>query len=113
MIKKHSEIEIKTVEGAKGGKGKLLMEQYFSEAELKNGIKMLSIVTLESGASVGLHKHTDNSEIYLILEGGGVVKDDEYEVRLHAGDTIYTPAGHSHSIENTGEKPLKFLAVIA
>lgn len=112
MIKKQSEIETKIVEGARGGKGKLKMERYFSSDDLKNSIKMLSIVTLESGSSVGHHKHTDDSEIYLILEGEGSATDDDKKVTLHAGDALYTPAGHSHSIENIGDGTLKFLAVI-
>jgi len=113
MIKKYTGIETKIIERAKGGKGKLLMEQYFSSDELKNGIKMLSIVKLEHGVSVGLHKHTDNSEIYLILEGEGTVYDDDKIVILNAGDAIYTPMGHSHSIENRGKRILKFVAIIA
>lgn len=60
------------------------------------------------------HSHHNNEEMFLILEGEGVLRfgDKEYPVRAH--DVIACPPGGrevAHQIVNTGTTDLKYLAV--
>lgn len=67
---------------------------------------------LKPGATIGLHTHDTNSEIIFITKGiGSVIYDDTVEV-LKAGDCHYCPQGHSHSLQNTSDADLEFLAVV-
>jgi mannose-6-phosphate isomerase-like protein (cupin superfamily) len=76
----------------------------------ENGLIMHG--TLPPGSSIGLHTHQGNYEVIYILSGAGVCIDDGQEIPLSPGMVHYCPAGHSHSIVNTGDEPLVLFAVI-
>ena len=66
---------------------------------------------LPAGASVGRHHHLETEEIYYILKGAGrmTVGSDVCEVK--AGDAIFIPRQHAHTLENTGSTPMTILLV--
>lgn len=57
--------------------------------------------------------HHGESETYYILQGKALLNDNgKEEVILNTGDVSYTASGEGHSIENIGEEPLRFVALI-
>ena len=72
----------------------------------------VSRIELDPRAAVGDHLHAGNEEIYWILSGSGVFRDDGVEVPAHPGDMLLTLKGHRHALRNTGTEPLVFLAVV-
>ena len=66
---------------------------------------------LPAGAAVGRHHHLETEEIYYILHGTGrmTVGSDVREVG--AGDAIFIPRGHTHTLKNTGSTPMTILLV--
>jgi mannose-6-phosphate isomerase-like protein (cupin superfamily) len=85
---------------------------YLVDCEKEKNIRMLSEVTLPPGASIGYHRHDNETEYFLILSGTGEVNDDGTVKPVKAGDAVITGNGASHSIKNTGEIPLVVHAVI-
>ena len=75
-------------------------------------INLLAEITLPPGASIGNHSHTEDMEFYIILKGNGVVNDNGTEKPVTEGDVMITGNGETHSINNTGNVPLVFHAVI-
>lgn len=67
---------------------------------------------LEPGASIGLHKHENGSEIVYILQGKGKAIFDNEQEELQTGSCHYCPKGHSHSLINDGDEDLIFFAVV-
>jgi quercetin dioxygenase-like cupin family protein len=67
---------------------------------------------LEEGCSIGLHTHSDSSEVIYILEGEAISVLDGQEERVQAGEAVYCPKGHTHSMANAGKKPLVCLCVV-
>ena len=68
--------------------------------------------TLEPGASIGMHEHTDNSEeVYCISGEATVYIDDKVEV-LKPGMAHYCPKGHKHSMKNEGTEDLIIFAAV-
>lgn len=67
---------------------------------------------LESGATIGYHKHETSSEIIYILSGKGKVLFDDGEEKIAAGQCHYCPKGHSHSLINDSSEDLVFFAVV-
>lgn len=60
------------------------------------------------------HCHHVNEEMFLILEGRGVVRIGEQEHPIRKGDVIAAPAGGrelAHQIVNTSNEELRYLAV--
>ncbi len=74
---------------------------------------LASRVELDPGAAIGEHVHATNEEIYWILSGSGVFRDDGVEVPANPGDMLLTLKGHRHGLRNTGGEPLVFLAIVA
>ena len=84
----------------------------FTPEELGNRGELLAVITLEPGESVGVHPHTSNGEAYFILEGGATMTEDDETRILGVGDAEFCADGHTHSIKNHTDKPMRFLAVI-
>jgi quercetin dioxygenase-like cupin family protein len=57
------------------------------------------------------HFHDYEHEVF-VLEGNGVVMENNVEHRLSAGDVILVKPNEIHQFKNTGEAPMKFLCLI-
>ena len=107
--KKDRKTEIK--EKMRDGEGSVQIS-YMVDAEKEKHTRMLGEITLNSGCSIGNHKHDNETEYYFIISGTGTVNDDGKDVTVNPGDAVVTGNGASHSIKNTGSQPLVFHAVI-
>ena len=67
--------------------------------------------TLPAGAAVTRHFHTETEEVYYVLEGAGRMTVGESVREVSAGDAVYIPRGATHTLENTGDAPLRLLLV--
>jgi uncharacterized cupin superfamily protein len=60
------------------------------------------------------HCHHVNEEMFVILEGSGVLRFGEREYPVRAGDVIAAPPGGretAHQLINTSERELRYLSV--
>lgn len=94
------------------GKGETVIEPLFMQDEFTVPVRLCARLTLAPGASIGLHMHENEDELYFILSGVGTAADEVSETEVSAGHSILTRSGESHSLENTGTEPLVLLAVI-
>ena len=102
-------------EKAAGGEGKLLGRFAYTRHQTgeQDAIREIGWLTLPPGASIGLHKHTNNEDVYLIVEGRGIfVGSDGKEIPVSAGDITIARPGQSHALKNTGRRPLRFINFI-
>lgn len=61
-----------------------------------------------------LHCHHINEEMFLVLEGSGMVRFGEHEYPIRKGDLIAAPPGGrdtAHQIVNTSQEELRYLCV--
>jgi mannose-6-phosphate isomerase-like protein (cupin superfamily) len=63
------------------------------------------------GQAVTPHHHREIEEIYYLVEGRGVMTVGDEQQEVAAGDAIYVPRGHRHTLANTGSEPIKLLVV--
>ena len=66
---------------------------------------------LPPGCSVAPHHHETLEEIYYIASGRGLMTVGQDSRAVGAGDAVYIPRGHRHSLKNTGSEPIKVLLV--
>lgn len=90
----------------RGGKGTIHERIY---ADHLNRIGKL---TLEPGASIGLHKHTTSSEMVFVILGKAQVVCDGQVEHLRMGQCHYCPLGSEHTIINEGQDVLVLFDVI-
>jgi mannose-6-phosphate isomerase-like protein (cupin superfamily) len=64
---------------------------------------------LPPGRAVTPHHHRQIEEIYYILEGRGLMTVGSESREVAAGDAIFVPRNHRHSLSNTGDEPIRLL----
>jgi mannose-6-phosphate isomerase-like protein (cupin superfamily) len=76
-------------------------------------ISEVFLVVLNPGEAPPLHQHHDTEQVFYILEGEGTLRigagKEKHPVRPR--DVIRIPPATLHSIQCTGTKPLRYLAV--
>jgi len=108
MIAKFEDMQERKIPGLCGGAGTAGLTPLFGRGVLPLGAAR---VTLEPGCSCGEHLHTEDSEIFYVLEGELTLLDDGAEYVLHPGDCEFCPAGHTHGAVNRSDRPAVYLAV--
>lgn len=97
----------------RGGKGEAEMHKILnSEEELYGKGRMFNHMILAPGNSIGEHTHIGDNEIFYFLKGTGRYNDNGTIVEVHPGDTAICSSGELHGLENTGDEPLEFIALI-
>jgi len=64
-----------------------------------------------AGGHTPKHSHPYEHEVF-VLEGNGVVLEDNVEHPLKSGDVIFVKPDEVHQFRNTGERPMKFLCMV-
>lgn len=67
--------------------------------------------SLPVGHRVKRHEHYVTEEIYYILHGVGTLEVAGETKIVRAGDAIFIPVHHAHTLENTGDEPMRLLLV--
>ncbi|NLL62875.1 MAG: cupin domain-containing protein [Ruminococcaceae bacterium] len=106
MIVNFDSIPEEKIENFVGGEGHVLAKRY-----IDNAGKIMKL-TLPIGSSVGLHVHADNQEIAYIISGTGTHLYNGKKEEIVPGVAVYCPKGQEHSIINTGNEDLIFIAVV-
>lgn len=95
-----------------GGNGEVIIEKILSENEMGKSAAMFAKVTLPVGSSIGKHQHINTTETYHILSGIAKYTDNDNVYEVNAGETTFCADGDFHAIENAGDTPLIFMALI-
>lgn len=81
----------------------------------KNDAVELSYSVAVATVDVGQHsyKHKlEQTEVYLITSGQGIMHIDDEETEVKAGDAIYIEPSSIQWIENNAQEPLCFIAIV-
>ena len=103
-------------QGKGGGVGPLLGDFSYTRNQTgaQDAFKEIGWLTLPKGAAIGLHKHTNNEDVYIIISGKGLFTDSNgVEIEVGPGDITIARPGQSHALKNIGDEPLVFINVIA
>jgi mannose-6-phosphate isomerase-like protein (cupin superfamily) len=81
----------------------------FKNEEFLTNLRFLTYMEIPSGSSIGYHKHGENEEAYIILEGSGIMTVDNEEREVKKGDMIINKPQQSHGLKNNSKEELKIL----
>ena len=112
MIKKKTAQDVEVRKNMRGGDGEVTVRHYLKPEEITARTRLCAELVLPPGASIGVHDHVEEDEIYIIQKGKGMMTDGGKEVPVETGDVILTGKGASHSIRNIGTENLIVTAVI-
>lgn len=110
MITKQNERTTTSAEKMRGGEGVTKMTPLFDE-KIPH-IRLLNIIELAPGCSIGEHEHSAEAEVFYVLSGEATVLDHGQPVVLKAGDAHLCSDGEAHCLINNGKEPTQVLAII-
>ena len=112
MIRKaeNQKVEHKCIRGGKGEVEMHLIAE--SVDELYGKGRLFNRMTIAPGNSIGQHMHEGDNEIFYFLSGTGTYFDNGTYVEVGPGDVTVCNDGETHGVENTGDVPLEFIALI-
>ena len=112
MIRRASDIRQEVRTKARNGNGQVYFNHLLESEEYLNKGRLFGKIVIPPQASIGYHTHTDEMEIFYILEGQATVYQDANTYMLNPGDVMITRAGESHCVENNLSKDLIYVALI-
>ena len=68
-------------------------------------------IEVNPGQRLSYQYHNKRSEVWVIIQGNGVITLNDIEKNYSKGDTILIPQGMKHRIENQGTKTTIFIEV--
>lgn len=68
---------------------------------------------LPKNGHVPEHSHKDNEEIFICLDGEGIITIDGKECPFKKHDVAFLAPLSNHSIQTTSDSPLKFMVIIS
>ena len=112
MVKRSADLSIKLEPNLKGGKDTVRIVNILEKEEMYGLGRLFAVSIIPPGGSIGQHTHEGDFETYFILKGRARVNDNGNLTELGPGDMTQCSDGHFHSIENTGDVDLVYIAVI-
>ena len=112
MIRNFLSCEV-TPETSHGGVGSVDVQHVFERSDFRGGWDHALRVVMPTGSSIGVHEHGQNEEMYIILEGEGLMVTDGQEQRVAKGDMILNRPGGTHGLVNDSDSTIELLIVQA
>jgi len=75
----------------------------YDKKDLTTPLQFIHFTVLPPNTSIGLHTHGNDEEIYVVMEGDGVMEVDGQKVQVSQGDTILNRPFGSHALYNTSD----------
>ena len=105
--------ELKTVTKYNNAGGEKMFKTNLADFDAMDPrVRLYSLIQVKPGEEVEYHVHTGESETFFFLSGKGVCNDNGKLIDVVPGTVTLTPSGKGHSVKNTGEEMLVFIALI-
>ncbi|MBC2902394.1 cupin domain-containing protein [Streptomyces cupreus] len=100
---------LREVTGDHGGNGTILAHRAYRREGARATVAFIDLVVLPPHTSIGLHRHADDEETYVILSGRGRMTLDGEEFTVRTGDVVPNRPYGEHGLANDSEDDLALL----
>jgi len=94
---------------AHGGDGKINFCRPFETTDFESDLSFIDYVEVPPDSTIGYHQHSQNEEIYFIVDGKGEMRVNGETRTVTQGDLIVNKKTWKHAIKNTSNLSLKIL----
>ena len=113
MIRNFITCEKVNSENSHDGLGTIEVQKMFRREDFKGAWDFALRVNMPPGTSMGLHKHGEDEEMYIILSGEVLMTIEGEEQRVGKGDMILNKPHGTHGLLNDSEQVLELLIIQA
>lgn len=92
-----------------GGAGTVLAHRFHSAPPTPGSVTHIDVAVLSPGVSIGMHRHGNDRETYVVLRGSGVMRVDGADLRVGRGDVLVNHPFGEHGLVNDGTEDLEIL----
>jgi len=85
------------------GQGLVNISTIFDKQDFDTSLQFMHYTVLPPGTSIGLHTHGNDEEVYVILEGSGVMEVDGQKIPVGKGDAVLNKPYATHALYNTSD----------
>ena len=103
----------KEASNSHGGAGSYFVRTLLENVPGAGAVKYVRDLILHSKASIGLHPHQGDEEVYFVIPGNGVMNVDGEEQPIGPGSVCRTLSGSTHGLRNAGEEDLRIAVFCA
>lgn len=96
---------------AHDGVGEIDFVRISDRIAMRGVAEFLDFARVPPGATVGLHEHGDDEELYVVLRGSGVVTVNGVDQPIGPRCILINPPHAIHGIRNEGTEPLEFVVI--
>ena len=111
MIKNFLTTEKQRQETSHGGTGAVDLYEIWGNSDFRSNVDFIDRLVVPPGSTVGFHKHGKNEEMYIVLEGTGLMKIENEEIAVVKGDMILNPMSGRHGLVNNSSEDIDLLVV--
>ena len=98
---------VKDKEQAHNGMGLLEKVRPYTSKDFKSPVDFLDYVIVPSNASIGMHTHGANEEVYFILKGEGTMIINHEGFKVCPGDIIVNSVEGTHGLINDSKQNME------
>ncbi len=102
---------LEPLEGCHDGAGVLRHREVIGGKDFQADIRFLNYTVLPPGTSIGLHRHGNDQELYIVLSGHGEMELDGETYPAQPGDVFVNEPYGTHGLRNTGGEDLAVLVL--
>ena len=96
---------------AHNGKGDVELYEIWNKSDFISNCDFIDRQVIPPNSTVGYHKHGNNEEMYIILEGSGVMTINNQKVKVQKGDMIKNPPYGEHGLVNNSKANIDILII--
>ncbi len=111
MIRNFLETKRQIQHSAHDGKGEVELYEIFGKSDFLGNCDFIDRQVIPPNSTVGYHKHGNNEEIYIILDGTGTMTIDSKVVRVKKGDMIKNLPFGEHGLVNDSNANIELLII--
>ena len=111
MIRNFLETQKQIQHSAHGGIGSVELYEIWAKSDFVSNCDFIDRQIIPSQSTVGYHKHGNNEEMYIILEGSGTMTIDNQEVKVKKGDMIKNKPFGEHGLINDSDSDIDLLII--
>lgn len=93
------------------GEGLVDLYELWGRTDFKSKVDFMDRVVVPPKSTVGYHKHGENEEMYVVLEGEGTMTIGTEPTRVRKGDMILNPPGGAHGLVNDSDADIDLLII--